>query len=533
MLSVAQNGEWVWAKDFLPYYQQLNETNDDGFYLSGFYRTDTLWNNPPLIQYNQNEIALLIKFDGDGNWNWYKGYGSEFNSGIGWALSMKEASSGNIYSNIQFWPPYVFEGDSVSESPFASPETVIAKYSPDGNLIWNTVFRMASVKSSLEKSHGVFGEYICVDNNENIYISGSCFGFPMLIGDSIVSINYPPYISKNFLCKFDSAGNFKWLNYYFDGSRGAEIHFNEITNQVLLISGFYTDDPPYFGNDTIYDITSNQGVVAFINAENGNFINYFLSPIQFRTGGEMVSCDINAYGNIYMVHFMNNDTILFAGDSIISNAGDFVVLKYTPDFNPIWAKLIGGEGNQGYNDLKVNQLGDVFIGYICHNLLVCDSDTLWQKANSTSNGIIQLDSLGNFIRLIGGEQEGLKCLRFTFDGPDVIVQGQALGDSVGEFPIEDWFLARYHPYAVGIEENELNLNKLVVYPNPAKETLSISSPKILKEIEIFDISGCLVRNVFFEGKQKCIDVSGLPVGQYIIRAIGNDEVLVRKFIVYR
>jgi hypothetical protein len=60
------------------------------------------------------------------------------------------------------------------------------------------------------------------------------------------------------------------------------------------------------------------------------------------------------------------------------------------------------------------------------------------------------------------------------------------------------------------------VSKIKVYPNPTSDMLNISNP-IGERIEIFDISGKLVRTVPVQPRNQSIHIHDLPVGAYIVR----------------
>ncbi|MEY3239977.1 MAG: hypothetical protein RIR11_1415 [Bacteroidota bacterium] len=60
------------------------------------------------------------------------------------------------------------------------------------------------------------------------------------------------------------------------------------------------------------------------------------------------------------------------------------------------------------------------------------------------------------------------------------------------------------------------VSKIKVYPNPTSDILNISNP-IGEKIEIFDISGKLVRTIPVQNETQSINIHDLPIGAYIVR----------------
>ena len=82
-----------------------------------------------------------------------------------------------------------------------------------------------------------------------------------------------------------------------------------------------------------------------------------------------------------------------------------------------------------------------------------------------------------------------------------------------------------------IQQN-LILNNLTVYPNPASSYIIVSSDCFLKSVEIIDFNGKLVNKIVVpSGSQIFINVANLASGVYFIRTLNqNQQVNVAKFI---
>ncbi|MEA3445948.1 MAG: two-component regulator propeller domain-containing protein [Bacteroidota bacterium] len=92
--------------------------------------------------------------------------------------------------------------------------------------------------------------------------------------------------------------------------------------------------------------------------------------------------------------------------------------------------------------------------------------------------------------------------------------------------------------AVQILENKeiKSQTSIEIFPNPAKNTINISSSSEIipiAEIEIYNLSGQLLRKTSINKNQQTIDISGLSPGNYFIRATGKNDVWVKKFVVMR
>jgi len=77
-----------------------------------------------------------------------------------------------------------------------------------------------------------------------------------------------------------------------------------------------------------------------------------------------------------------------------------------------------------------------------------------------------------------------------------------------------------NPFAVTIVitlgVNDLDLTKLKYYPNPVNDILSIEYQDAIKKVEIFDLTGKLVKTEMFDGANVQLNLSNLSSGTYMV-----------------
>lgn len=89
-------------------------------------------------------------------------------------------------------------------------------------------------------------------------------------------------------------------------------------------------------------------------------------------------------------------------------------------------------------------------------------------------------------------------------------------------------------YLFSTEEEKLTAVKSVVYPNPAKESISVSATTNFKRIEIINMTGQIVKQVSLAGfkNQVTIQISDLPQGIYILQSyFVNGTIHTKKIII--
>jgi len=78
---------------------------------------------------------------------------------------------------------------------------------------------------------------------------------------------------------------------------------------------------------------------------------------------------------------------------------------------------------------------------------------------------------------------------------------------------------------------DINQNLLKIYPNPAKNTIKISSELSLlnKTVKIYSVSGKLIQTCKLNGNNE-IEISNLPKGIYFLKINNNQQQIIGKFI---
>ena len=70
-----------------------------------------------------------------------------------------------------------------------------------------------------------------------------------------------------------------------------------------------------------------------------------------------------------------------------------------------------------------------------------------------------------------------------------------------------------------IEQHEIAANKVILYPNPAKDRLTISNiPSDSQLIQVFSTDGRMVQGLVVSATSETIDISGLRPGLYLVKS---------------
>ena len=81
---------------------------------------------------------------------------------------------------------------------------------------------------------------------------------------------------------------------------------------------------------------------------------------------------------------------------------------------------------------------------------------------------------------------------------------------------------------LAVDENESG--SLVVYPNPAKDRLTVESEEVIRQCEIYDITGQLVKTLENDSERMEISVEALPAGTYLVKLVTDSYTQTRRFV---
>lgn len=87
-------------------------------------------------------------------------------------------------------------------------------------------------------------------------------------------------------------------------------------------------------------------------------------------------------------------------------------------------------------------------------------------------------------------------------------------------------------YVGNVGINELNNNSLVIFPNPAKDFMTIQAVTNIKDIKVYDVTGQVVINQTVNGNRITVNTSGFGAGVYYMKAdLSNGGTIVKKVVI--
>lgn len=335
------------------------------------------------------------------NFAWAKNmHGTEI--GIGSAITI--TNPGNIFTAGGFRGTVDFD-PSAGTYNITSTGTIsdifVSKMDANGNFIWAK--RMGGNRSAAAYS-------IAVDDSGNVYTTGWFDGtvdFDPGIG--IFNLTSPGVTEDNFILKLDSSGNFVWAksflgNIVLGWSIAVDVSGNVYT------TGIYTGTVDFDPDAGVYNLKAPANSVFISKLDNSGKLIWAKS-LDGKNLTESLSIAVDGSGNVYTTGYFEDSIDCDPGVNIynlISNGGDDIFIsKLNASGNFVWAKKIGGLGNDEAHSIIVDSLKNTYYIGAFTNTVDFDPGTalhLLTASGGVDAFILKLDSNGNFkwVNKIGG-----------------------------------------------------------------------------------------------------------------------------------
>jgi hypothetical protein len=238
-------------------------------------------------------------------------------------------AGGNIYLAGNFQATATFGGTTLISA--GSDEILIAKYDPNGNLVWARQAGGGSTDS---------GRGIGLDNQGNIYISG-LFSAPNANFSSTILTPSGGVSNDIFLAKYDTNGLLLWVRQA--GGVGNDTALRSMTdgNGNTYMTGYYSGTATFGSANLVsaggFDIFiakyDNAGSVTWAKraGSTGNDIGYGIAA--------------NSLGNVYVSGSFQNMATFDAFNVNSLGGDDIFVARYDVNGNVQWVNRSGNTGN--------------------------------------------------------------------------------------------------------------------------------------------------------------------------------------------
>lgn len=530
----AQTPACIWAKSAtggnFDYSRSICTDDNGNVFIAGEFRSYSLtFDTTVLYTYGNSYYSVfLTKYDANGNELWARS-ASGLGSGSNGAWSVCTDHTGNVY--IAGWADsdtVVFGSDTVSCSG-GNIDLFIAKYDPDGNVLW--------AKSTGAHSYGLGGK-LCVDSQNNAILTGS-FNGPYLCFNSDTVFNIGSGYDL-FLVKYDPSGNVLW-------ARGAQGDFNDVgknvcvdTKDFIYLVGTFNGHSIVFDGDTLFNSNPvNNTAEAFLTKfdKNGN-------AVWARSGRAPCSTDYgsgvctDADDNVFITGSFQSVPIAF-GDDTLQSMGSFdpFIVKYNTSGDVLWARSGGGTDQDYGNDVFCDSYGNVWLtGGFTSATATFGSFNVVNTNQVYDLFLVKYDNNGNELyagRL--GRNDYDQCFDITLDYNDNVYITGVFGsqylffanDTLSNSGEYDIFVAKLGT-DVGINDLLVS-NSFSLFPNPASSSITITAPQ-KSEIEIFNIEAQSMIQTHAPDYTTTLDISRFAPGMYFAKVKSSQGIAVKKFL---
>ncbi len=470
---------------------------------------------------------------------------STYWGGIGEELVFASAISSNGHLAISGFTNsanFPTEGlNAIEEKPGGS-DNFITVFDPEGSVVWSTYFGGVGNDRILDLAY---------DNNGFLYAVGFTTS-PNLATPNAYSqtLEGLPPASDGFMCKFDSNGGLLWFSYYGglenDGIGDIEISDDEriffsgtsLSNGIATPGSYQTQNN---GNsDFIIGEIDSNGFPIWITYYGGSELDGTIRIIQGEgstlfLAGITASADLTGTQNGFQPNF---------GGEV-----DLFLTRFDFNGNHLWSSYFGGSFLEpDCFNIKINK--DNFGNYVIAsstgstNNVIFGSNPLdgGPPSSISGKGLISKISSGSNLPIWSTYLlEGCGLVDLVINDSNNIVGVTGLNDSDPSFITPNALQPTYggggsDGAIIVIQDNivtstvERQTLDFQLYPNPTAGLFQIQSPHVVDRLEIYDQLGRLVNERKPIGTQFELDISALPSGIYLVRALSGQLVGSSKMI---
>ena len=387
------SGQFQWAKSGGGLMKDegvgIDVDKSGNIYVTGYFQDTASFETLTVISAGGEDI-FLARYDSIGNLVWLKRAGGIYNDHPSSKVSggLVVDREGHVivsgrYDDVAVSPPPVNQTcmfDTIIMSSMGAGDGFVAKYKPDGNVMWVTGFNSSG--DEVVQSVGV-------DTNGNIYAAGG-FSSSVTAGGTSVSSFSTGFMSGNvFVAKMDSQGSFFWMNAASGNNpstgpaggsiSGAWIAVDKLGNSYL--TGSYMHCEMNFGQQQLpFDDQSE----AFIAKYDPNGAFQWAKNVGGLSLDAGTGICTDPAGNVYVSGFFGAPLGVFGSDTLMNNGGgDIFITSFTEAGNYRWTNIAGGTSPEIGYSIRYAQNHSLYLtGFFHSNTIAFSNSTLTNSGNS-------------------------------------------------------------------------------------------------------------------------------------------------------
>ncbi|MES2133178.1 MAG: T9SS type A sorting domain-containing protein [Bacteroidota bacterium] len=365
-------------------------------------------------------------------------------------------------------------------------DLAVVKYSTAGTQLWSYTYNNAPVNGE-DRALG-----IASDASDNIYVTGSSYG---TVSRDMITL------------KLNSSGTNQWVKRMAHGTssdddRGYSIAADAVGNSY--VTGAV--------NDWITVKYDPSGNVLWTNSYTAN--------------------DLNRY-SVKKVMLDKANNVIVGTDVFVSSNQHFSDLGIVKLNNAtgasIWATTFNNSGIDTFEDFVLDTMGNIYVAGAYDGPIGKDMSTM---ILSPAGIILWNTTFSNALNTRGGD---MPYQIATDNNRNVILAGVSETRGSGSGSNVDVVTLKFGTQGItGIQTTENKAAHLNVYPNPAKNyvTLSVSDESFNHaSITLYNMLGDVLVKDVLNTQEQSIDLGNLAKGVYVLTIQGAKETLSKKLVV--
>ena len=337
----------------------------------------------------------LAKYDSAHQLLWFKHLMGSSNN---YANDIELDNNGNIVVCGSFVRDVDFDPSAsqyvLNSTTYNNSDGFVAKYTPNGQLIWAKQVGGNSVDGA---------EALCIDNQNNIYITGGFSDTVNFTGSFSASSIISTGFQDPYLVKLDASGNFDWaFSIPGSGLPGYGMALELAHDGNVILGGVFNNTVDFDPSFSIAPLSTTGNLDAFIAkySTSGNYLwaKNFGSTYEDKLYDIAISSSGNIYTSGYFQSTADFDPSSSASTQSSNGGKDLFVAKYDALGNYKWAHGFGNSSTDQAEGIDLDGSENVYLGGYFVNQV--DFDPGSGTANMTSTGgdafLVSYDSLGTF-----------------------------------------------------------------------------------------------------------------------------------------
>ncbi len=347
--------DFKWVKGISSSVGQINSwsiaiDSNGNSYVTGFFFGTATFDTIHITSYGGADI-FVAKYDPDGYCLWAKHAGNPSNNNLDdYGMGISVDARGNSYVTGNFFGTALFDTIQLTAyGPYENADIFLAKYDPNGNVIW------------AKQAGGIGGDIglnLSVDGNGNSYVVGQ-FDKTATFG-TLQLTTYGQF--DIFIAKYDPDGNCLWAN-HAGGTSDDEVWGISIDSKgnSYVTGHFWLGDAIFDTIHLINNAFSSNGSEMFIAKYDANG-HCLWAKEPLGNGGELsygISLEVN--GDCYVTGTFQQ-AIAFDTTNLVSYGDwDIFLAKYDNNGKVIWAKQAGGGRRDVAGNISIDAKGDCYV----------------------------------------------------------------------------------------------------------------------------------------------------------------------------